>query len=58
MAGAACRASARAAAAISATPSAPTSPLRRAEPTESPDSAMTLTERPRWTPFVVVEFSA
>ena len=58
MAGGASRASARAAAAMSATPSAPTSPLRRADPTDSPQSAMTLTERPRCSPLVVVVFRA
>ena len=57
-AGGASRASASAAAAMSATPSAPTSPDRRAEPTDPPDNAMTLTERPRCTPFVVVVFNA
>ena len=43
---------------MSATPSAPTSPLRRAEPKDPPASAMTLTERPRCTPLVVVVFRA
>ena len=54
----ACCASARAAAAISATPPSPTSPVRRAEPKAPPESAMTLTERPRCSPLVVVVFSA
>ncbi len=57
-AGGAAWASARAAAAISATPSVPTSPVRRAEPNDLPSSAMTLTERPRCSPLVVVVFSA
>ncbi len=43
---------------MSATPSTPTTPVRRAEPTDWPDSAMTLTERSRCSPFVVVVFSA
>ena len=56
--GGACRASASAARTISDTPSVPTTPVRLAVPAAEPATTITLTDRPRCTPLVVVVFTA